>query len=156
MTEYMKNFIEVCSDLINDGEWQKVFGRCLPTYRGELRKVLKQAGIDASYSIRLNGKEYTDIDAASKFVQQLVKDNAFSFREYYNDKGKTGRKLKWLGIEFIKAVEDPQMYFIEKLEANNILYDYVKYEDTIQVSGGFHSRFLNALYIRLLDPEVLI
>ena len=155
MTTYMKNFIEVCNDLIDAGEWAKVFARCLPSYRAELRKTLKQAGIDARYSIQVDGKEYMQIDDASKFVQQLVKNNAYSFREYYNDKGKTGRKLKWLGIEFTEDVKDPQIYFIDKLEANNILYDYIRYEDEVQVSGGFHARYLNALYIRLLDPEVV-
>lgn len=155
MTTYMKNFLEVCEDLINDNEWAKVFARCLPAHRAELRKILKQAKIDFKYSIKIDGKEYMPIDDASKFVQQLVKDNALSFREYYNDKGKNGRKLKWLGIEFVEEVKDPQSYFIDKLEANNILYDYVRYENEVQVGGGWHARYLNALYIRLLDPEVI-
>lgn len=154
MTNELIDFIHTVQELIDNDEWHKVFQRCPISLRAELKKVLKSAKID--FSFKIDSAQYMQIDAASKFVQKFIKDLGITYDVKYNDKGKTGRKLKYEMVNIPASITDIEETIRQELDNNNILYDFVKYDSELYRSrSGWHPYAYDALVVRLLDPEVV-
>lgn len=151
ISDYLSNFIDEHVMLIDTEQWEKLFRLCNPYERSNLKKVLKASGINPVITPEV--KDWMPIEAASKYVQDFVK-SLFSFRYRYNDKGKTGRKLKWVDLSLNVDKDKLEDIVRDELDKNNIKYDYVLYDPNYMTSSGFRTYVFNVLYVRLLDPEV--
>ena len=147
MTNYIINFLNRYEAEIDAENWNKVFSRCNPNYVPELKACLKQANIQFKIDPIDTTKSYMPIDQASKFVQKLVKDLGITARQKYNDKGKTGRKLKWEYMHVPSSINDLEETIAVELDKHNILYEYVSVIGNLKTINS-------TLYIRLADPEV--
>ena len=151
ISDYLSAFIDEHIQLIDTEQWEKLFRLCNPYQRSTLKKVLKASGINPIITPEV--KDWMPIDAASKYVQNFVR-SLFSFKHRFNDKGKNGRKLKWVDLS-LKVAEDKLEDIVrDELDKNNIKYDYVLYDPNYTTANGLRTYVFDALYIKLLDPEV--
>ena len=150
ISDYLSAFIDEHIELIDTEQWEKLFRLCNPYERSTLKKVLKASGINPVITPEV--KDWMPVDAASKYVQDFVK-SLFSFRHRYNDKGKNGRKLKWVDLSLNVDEDKLEDIVRDELDKNNIKYDYVLYDSDYTTYIGWMHRIYNAFYVRLLDPE---
>lgn len=151
INDYLSAFIDEHIELIDTEQWEKLFRICNPYERSTLKKVLKTSGIDPVITPIV--KDWMPIDAASKYVQNFIK-SLFSFRYRFNDKSKNGRKLKWLDLSLNVDEDKLEDIVRDELDKNNIKYDYVLYDPNYMTTNGLRTHVFNALYVKLLDPEV--
>ena len=147
---YIQTIIETNIDLIEAQDYERLLKRCRKDFRSELIHVLKEADIDLS-SILILPKYGALVDPRK--INQLIKNKlqelGVSYSRSYNDKGKTGRKFKYEGINIASNYYKTVIDAIEKLlEDNAVDYDYV----TIQ---GAYSSWIHAdLIVRISADEV--
>mgnify|MGYP003297197041 CR=1 FL=1 len=149
MDQKLIDFINKHEELIDNEEWVEIFRICPQVLRKELKTTLTGAGI--KIDLTDDYSKYISLADASKYVSKLIPSLRIVAWDRYNDKGKTGRKLKWVGVHIPSNINDVESVIRDDLKKNHILYEYVEYYPNYYVSG----HIMPVLIIRLLDPEVL-
>ena len=151
MHPYIQTIIETNIDLIEAQDYERLLKRCRKDFRNELIHTLKDAVIDLG-NIKIEPKYGALIDPRK--INQLIKNKLLelgvSYFRSYNDKGKTGRKFKYEGINIAPSYYKTVIDAVEKLlEDNAVDYDYVTIQDVYS-----NWRFHTDLIVRINADEV--
>ena len=124
MEDLLREFIEANIDLIDDEEWDKLFKICPRTIKNDIINMLKETGFDLpkSKTSSQNIRSHAEI---VKLIKKFLSEHGIDYLFAHNDKGKTGRKLKFVGVR--NCPDNIDRLLADYLDSLDINYEYIDY-----------------------------